>query len=773
MTGATNRSHQRLVLSAVEVRFEVSRFSASVSSYSNEFFAELRDRDDVFAYRVQDKLLSFPLKDDAEVPDRSETLPVLDHLHALGALLQHRLSDVLAQLELRRRRRPNARLRRVNRADDLVARTFAALKKHPPLELEGFHKYLRTEFEVRVIEGDGHRPMLVIAIRSERHYEIDGTAHDLLEQGLDLRGLEALSTDRSLADRHLGIVVDSLARQLVIRTEHGERSVDAKECLIAPSMQTFTSVFSQALRTDWHRYQAAERRLVAQTTSGRGYTEHLRRTCDYLIRRGSVEIAPGVRCVFEGPITVGFGPSGAARILDPVEYCFSADQSKRHQYPALGLDQFGPFDSQTFDKKRPRVLVVAPSQQQGDVETFLRRLRDGMQVERVDRFSRGFIGTYRLSKLDLEWVLVPLPPDGARNVGARYVEALKEKFDPDNPPDVALVVLRELDAFSPDDNAYLASKAYLLSQGVPVQQVRLPTLRQHPRGLAYVLENFAVGLYAKLGGAPWTVVPTMPMAEEIVIGVGVAESGGRDARTRYAGITTVFRSDGSYVMGAASDRCELSEFPDVLIAFVQRTLRRLITDRGWSAGDYVRLVFHSHQPLRKTDIFRLVDRAVAELGSAIHFQTAFLTVRRDHPFKVVDPNENGRERGGVKLIEGGYGKKLVGVHVPARGTVIELGQSRQLLCVTGASLVKREGEPVPDPLLIELHPASTYRDLDSLVRQVFHFTGLSWRSMLPIAEPVTIYYSHLIASALMKLGDVPGWKDSHLDTKLRRSRWFL
>jgi hypothetical protein len=774
MNGATASGRRKLVLSAVEVQFEARTFAACVAEYSDDFFNELRWRSDVFAYRSQDEIIVFPLQENAELPDPLQELTTADHLHALGALLQHTLSGVLAQLELRRRRRPRARLRRVNRNDDLVVRSFEAMKREVPPELRAFHKYLRSEFEVRVIEGDDHAPMLVIALTFQRQHEIDGSASELLAAGLDLREMEVLDPDRSLPDRYLGTVLDARRDALLVRTSGGERELRADQCVVEPSLRTFAFAFSDLLDSDWPRYQAAERRLLAQYTSGRGYSEHLRRSCDYLVRRGVVEVAPSLRCSFRGPVSVSFGSGGAAQTLEPVEYCFSTDLSKRHQYPAIGLDQFGPFDSQTFDKKRPRMLVVAPSQHQGDVETFLRRLRDGMQNERVDRFRRGLVGTYRLSKLDLEWVLVSLPRDGASNAGDCYIEALKEKFNAENPPDVALVVLRELDAFAPDNNAYLASKAFLLSHGVPVQQVRLPTVRQHPRGLAYTLENIAVALYAKLGGAPWTVSPTMPVAEEIVIGVGVAESGGRfESRQRYAGITTVFRSDGSYVLAAASERCKYSEFPEVLIGFVQRTLRRLAVDRGWSPGDHVRLVFHSHQPLKKTDIFRLVEKAVGELGGGIHFQTAFLTVRNEHPFKVVDPDEQGRERGGIKLIDGGFGKKLVGAQVPARGTVVELGPTKQLLCVTGAALVKREGEPVPDPLLIELHPASTYRDLDSLVRQVFHFTGLSWRSMLPVTEPVTIFYSHLIASNLVKLEHVPNWVDSLLDTRLRRSRWFL
>lgn len=87
--------------------------------------------------------------------------------------------------------------------------------------------------------------------------------------------------------------------------------------------------------------------------------------------------------------------------------------------------------------------------------------------------------------------------------------------------------------------------------------------------------------------------------------------------------------------------------------------------------------------------------------------------------------------------------------------------------------MKREGESVPHPLQIELHRRSTYTDLGSLVRQVFHFTGLSWRSMLPVTEPVTIYYPHLIARLLGRFSALPDWSDDLLDTHLRRSRWFL
>lgn len=772
-------THGPLLLSALELVFD-SSFDAAEVPYSDELFAVLRDRADVFAYRQKEvpqerQLLVVPLEPGVPLPGPLERLAVADRLRAVGALVEYRLTKVLEQLELRRRRRPRLRLRRIKRSDDLVARAFKLMNRPVPRQLAAFHKYLQTDFEIRVVDADNGRSMIVAAVRFGRHQEIDGTATDASVHGVDLKGLDLIDRAAPPEARFLGTVIEAHGHECRVSTPTGVRTVDARACVIEPTLATFKAVFGRALSpTDGAAYDAAEWTLQAETSSGRGYTAHLQQLCEYFQGLGIVEIAPTVRCSFRGPVSFNVDRSSSAGYtLPPVEYCFSPDRSAMHQYPSAGLDRFGPFDSSTFDKKRPRVLVVAPAKQQGEVEVFIRRLFEGMKGEAVDRFQRGLLGIYRLVRMDLDWIFVELPGDGSPGAGTRYVHSLEERFNSERSPDIAIVVLRDRDSELERDNPYDATRAFLLSQGVPCQHVRLETIRKPARSLAYTLENIAVAVYAKLGGSPWTVTPTMPMAEEIVIGVGVAESGGRfESRQRFAGITTVFRSNGSYILAASSERCPYEEFPDVLVRFIQKLLRRLAADCGWERGDHVRLIFHSHQPLKKTDIFRVIEKAVQELGEGVLFQTAFLTIRHDHPFKIVDVRQAGREKS-VELMNGGFGKRLVGVHVPPRGVVVDIGHDRQLLCVTGGGLVKRHGMPMPSPLLVELHPASTYRDLDSLVRQIYHFTGLSWRSMHPVGDPVTIFYSHLVAEQLVRLESVPHWSDGLLDTRLRRSRWFL
>jgi hypothetical protein len=72
------------------------------------------------------------------------------------------------------------------------------------------------------------------------------------------------------------------------------------------------------------------------------------------------------------------------------------------------------------------------------------------------------------------------------------------------------------------------------------------------------------------------------------------------------------------------------------------------------------------------------------------------------------------------------------------------------------------------------NPDSDFSDLTYLVRQVFHFSFMSWRSFFPSDEPVTILYSRLIANLLANLRGVPGWDGSTLaHLRDRRAMWFL
>ena len=766
-----------LLLSAVEIQLSQPEFIGALVPYrDDETFQALKCRHDVFTYRHRgrkpdEEVLVVPLEEQASIDGCSfGPLPAGSHLIGLARLIEQRLGDLLPKFELRRARWG---LERIRRTDDLLDEAFKQLGQSRPSKLVGFHRFHRTAFRTRVEHIAGKGASLLLTVEFRQHQEIALTVAELIERGFQLTGLDVFQMQDEGGRNWLGAVSQVDGASVVVRDDLGESSLDGKSHFVEPSTEAFSMFFEQALGSALHeRLRQAEWRLRAKEVCGGGYLRRLNQVADHLGKAGSLAVAPSVTLRFDSVVRLpSRGDRPAATQLPNVEYCFSWDRTAIERYPAVGLDKYGPFDGTTFDTKEPRLLVVCPAEVRNDVDHFVRRLRDGMASEGKQRFARGLVGTYRLTRLPTKFVTVPLTSN--RQIGQQYVKVLRDHLGSERPPDIALVVVRDNEAFITEDNPYLATKAFLLAQGIPSQEVRLSIVHANPSRLPYILENIAVAIYAKLGGAPWTIRPTLPLTKEVVVGMAHAQFGGRySPLRRFMGITTVFSSDGTYLLAAGSPRCEYDKYPETLAASIRETLGRLANEQGWTSGDVVRLVFHAPKPLTGREIETIADVAVGALGKDIQFESAFLTIETDHPFKVIDPRAVGREVF-VERLDGRMGKAVVGECAPNRGFVVDLGRSKRLLCVNGPLLMKREGESIPQPLQVTLHKKSSYTDLSALTRQVFHFTGLSWRSMLPVTEPVTILYPHLIADRLAKLSGLGDWSDELLDTRLRRSRWFL
>lgn len=741
-----------------------------------EAFRKLSELSDIFVHRLHGKgedaqVLLVPFAGPA---DGDDTFSVRDHFSIVARLIEARLVAGLPALELRHGRWG---LERVRRDDDLVDSAFEAIGRSRPANLAGIHKHHRTVFRVRYERLPSRGRILFLTVEFRRHQEIEPTIAELRQRGLDLLGLEVFAQGENGRRLWLGRVVSAGQQGFVVAGDEGESTIDGTRAWVEPSSETFRALFEQVLGRDGYaRFTEAEWSQRAIEVTGKGYIDRLGGVASYLRKRGEIPVVDGLRVVFRNVVGLADAAQAVkvadATELPAVEYCFSLDRTAIDKYPASGLGRHGPFDGSSFDIKEPRVLVVCPAESQDDVEAFVRQLRDGTGESAKGTFARGLVGTYRLTRLHMRFAPVPLATVSS-GVGERYVAALSGDLSTQRPPDIALIVIRDEDAFVERDNPYLAAKAFLLRQGIASQEVRLSKVRAPQFDLPYILRDFAVAVYAKLGGAPWTVRPQMPIAKEVIIGMAHAEFGSRHStRTRYMGITTVFNGDGNYLLAAGTPRCLYDDYSGELVKSVRDTLTRLARDYAWSPGDTVRLIFHTTKPLTKRDIDAVATEALGAVGPGIQVQSAFLTIEEGHPYKVLAPQEPGR-RSFVELLRGGRGQAMVGTCAPRRGLMVDLGDHKRLLCVNGPLLMKREGESIPHPLQIELHRRSTYTDMTALTRQVFHFTGLSWRSMLPVTEPVTTYYPFLIAKMLGRLSALPGWSDDLLDTRLRRSRWFL
>ena len=303
-----------------------------------------------------------------------------------------------------------------------------------------------------------------------------------------------------------------------------------------------------------------------------------------------------------------------------------------------------------------------------------------------------------------------------------------------------------------------------------MQAVRLETI-EASRGRAYSLNNLALATYAKIGGTPWVISTRGVATHELVIGIGCTEIGGSRLgdRTRYVGITTLFQGDGRYLVWETTRETTFENYPEALLESLRKSIRFVQTQNRWEAGDNVRLVFHVYKPLKRVEM-ETVKQLVKEMLDNYPVEFAFVDVSHYHPYQIFDTTQSGEKYWSYEERR----KALKGVYAPHRGTALLLGPRAALLQLVGAREVKTWEQGMPRPLLLDLHADSDFSDLTYLVRQVFHFSFMSWRSFFPSHEPVTILYSRWIANMLGNLKAVPDWDGSALNyMRDRRAMWFL
>ena len=187
-------------------------------------------------------------------------------------------------------------------------------------------------------------------------------------------------------------------------------------------------------------------------------------------------------------------------------------------------------------------------------------------------------------------------------------------------------------------------------------------------------------------------------------------------------------------------------------------------DMNWRPKDGVRLIFHAtFKRFGHTEI-DAVKTLVKEL-TEFDVEYAFLQVSDEHPYLLFDTGQQGKQDFETR--------RTKGINAPARGSLLQLANRDLLLCLTGANEVKRPEDGLPKPVLLSLHPDSTFSDMTYLSRQVFAFACHSWRTFLPGSVPVTIQYSDLIARTLGNLSRLERWNPDVMLGKIGKTRWFL
>lgn len=282
--------------------------------------------------------------------------------------------------------------------------------------------------------------------------------------------------------------------------------------------------------------------------------------------------------------------------------------------------------------------------------------------------ARGFLRTYGFDDCQ------PVPFTARNGTAAAYHEAsqraLQAARDNGQKWDLAFVQVEDrTHQMRGDDNPYLVTKAFFLTQQIPIQQSRFETSQTPNQSqLAYTLSNMGLATYAKLGGIPWLLRADPTTTHELVI--GISSSRVRTSRLsqgpRLVGFTTVFSGDGSYFLHTVSKAVAFDDYSDEMLASLRASLERVRKERNWQKGERVRLIFHAFKPLRDNEA-RAVTRLAEEL-SDFQLEFAFLHVASDTNLQLFNRNAHG--------VPVGQSGKVKGVFVPERGLMVALSDSR-------------------------------------------------------------------------------------------------
>ncbi|WP_439602426.1 argonaute/piwi family protein [Devosia sp.] len=648
------------------------------------------------------------------------------------------------------------------------------LIQHPSLPT-WMQRRTSLQFEARTIfsSRDGATTGLIVETRTRNL--ILGNCAQLLDAGVVLLGkwvqIERPANDPRLMPRRKLIGrVRSISGDVLELDDHEEgfESIKASDAYLESRAETFDSCVMSILGPNGAGAVSVAERAAEEQNSGPGRKRQIEEALNYLRTTANLEAIPGVRFLIGEQLESGVKGFPQQDYLKKPVLVFDPAGNKTDDYAERGLIKHGPYDQRTHTPKKLRIVVICEARSEGQVDAFVAKFLDGMPnvltgKNRTARYGDGFISRFRFEKPSVSYFTANGPSAASYLAASRA--ALEEARDANFKWDLALVQVEEsFKELQPENNPYYATKSQFLKQGVPVQSVRIETMATPEQQLVFAMNHLSLATYAKLGGIPWLLAAQQRVAHELVIGLGshTASASRIGSRQRYVGITTVFSSDGSYLLSDKTSAVPYDEYPEALFETVRRSITKVRTDDNWRSTDKVRLVFHVFKPLKDTEA-EAIKRAVEHQGlSDVTF--AFVHIAQDHPFVVFDNTQEGI----------GYGNVKKGVLGPSRGLHLKLGDFESLIVFSGASELKQASDGMPRPCLLKLHRLSTFSDMTYLARQAYEFAGNSWRMLAPEPFPITIRYSDLIAERLAGLGAVSGWDPDAIQFgQIGKTLWFL
>ncbi len=294
--------------------------------------------------------------------------------------------------------------------------------------------------------------------------------------------------------------------------------------------------------------------------------------------------------------------------------------------------------------------------------------------------------------------------------------------------------------FEPDPvkrTIYYQIKELLLRCDISMQAIE----RDHilSEGFKYFISNIGIATIAKLGGIPWRL--NQEVEKELIVGFGAFCT--QQYKRKYIGSAFCFSNDGTF----REFDCFPSDETWALAGTVADALQRYRNEKP----DVERLIIHFHKKMSEKELLP-IEKKLRELnlGIPVIIVSIYKTLSENH-----------------LVFDNGYKQKM-----PLNGSYFHLGNHQYLLCVNQRNNETSVVKTCPLPLKLELQSNDTklINDpelVERLMKQVYSFCFMHWRTVKQPPIPVTVRYPEMLAQMFP-------WFDSEVLPEYgKKTLWFL
>lgn len=294
---------------------------------------------------------------------------------------------------------------------------------------------------------------------------------------------------------------------------------------------------------------------------------------------------------------------------------------------------------------------------------------------------------------------------------------------------------------------YSHLKLKAIEGGFYTQGIRQETMGKSEQ-LKWSIGNIGLQIFSKLGGIPWLMKPSHQKC--LIFGIGSAHEKDADGNIeKYTAYTVCIDTKGNFnkIQPLSSSKKEgeyLARLKDELIKTIS----------GEKNSDIEECVIHVPYKIRRDEI-EAIRESVNAVRKGGNFEIKIIKINTKHKF---------------------FGFSYHNTKVPYESSLVQLSKYEYLIWTEGLQYGKSTvNRRISEPLHVEFMDGSSgdYEEDKAYLQDIVNLTGANWRGFNSKAQPVSIYYSKLIANFMKRFGKYESVNNFSVLSQESFNPWFL